>query len=67
MLGLTVDHLFGRFLGQRADGALVRISTRLESPEGLVAARSKLAGFGAALDALLAARWPTEAPARTDG
>jgi EpsI family protein len=67
MLGLSVDHLFGRFLGRRADGALVRISTPLESPEGLVAARSKLAGFGAALDALLAARWPTEAPARTDG
>jgi EpsI family protein len=67
MLGLTVDHLFGRFLGRRADGALVRISTRLGSPEGLVAARGKLAGFGAALDALLADRWPTEAPVQTDG
>lgn len=67
MLGLTVDHLFGRFLGRRADGALVRLSTRLESPEELVAARSKLAGFGASLDVLLAERWPSEAPARTDG
>ncbi len=67
MLGLTVDHLFGRFLGHRADGALVRISTPLEGPGELVAARSKLAGFGAALDALLAERWPTEAPVETDG
>jgi EpsI family protein len=67
MSGLTVDHLLGRFLGRRADGALVRISTALESPEQLVAARSKLAGFGAALDALLADRWPSEAPAQTDG
>ena len=67
MLGLALDHVFGRSLGRRADGALVRISIRLESPEALVAARSKLSGFGAALDALLADRWPTEAPAQTDG
>ena len=45
----------------------MRISTPLESPEALVAARSKLAGFGAALDALLAERWPTEAPGATGG
>jgi EpsI family protein len=67
MLELTVDHLLGRFLGRRADGALVRISTPLESTEALVAARSKLVGFGAALDVLLAERWPTEAPVATDG
>jgi EpsI family protein len=67
VMGLTVDHLFGRFMGRRADGALVRISTRLESPEELVAARSKLAGFGAVFDALLAERWPTETAAETDG
>ena len=67
MLGLSVDHLFGRFLGQRADGALIRISTRLESPEELVEARGKLAGFGAALEALLADHWPSEAPVQTDG
>ncbi len=67
MLGLSVDHLFGRFLGRRADGALVRISTVLESPDELVTVRSKLAGFGVVLDALLADRWPTEVPVQTDG
>lgn len=67
MLGLSLDHFLGRFLGQRADGALVRVSTPLESPDELVETRSKLAGFGAALDALLAERWPTEAPVKTDG
>jgi EpsI family protein len=67
LTGLTVDHLLGRFLGRRADGALVRISTPLESLEALVAARSKLVGFGTALEPLLAERWPAEAPVQTDG
>jgi len=67
MAGLSLDHFLGRILGQRADGALVRISTPLQSRDELVAARSKLASFGAALDALLAERWPSEAPVKKHG
>jgi EpsI family protein len=62
-LALSVDHLLGRLASGRADGALVRISTPLESADDDVAARSRLAGFAALLDPLLAERWPAESAA----
>jgi len=61
-----VDQVLDRFLNRmrhdRSDGALVRVSTRLE-PGDLVGARSRLASLGGQLDALLDAHWPHEAPA----
>jgi EpsI family protein len=65
--GLSVDHLLGRFLEARADGALVRISTPIESREDVTPARSRLVGFAAGLDPLLDAHWPTETPIRAEG
>ena len=67
LLGVSVDHLLGRFLGQRADSALVRISTPLEGPDEIVAARSRLAGFGATLDPLLSEHWPSEVLVQAGG
>lgn len=58
-LGISLDHMLGRLAGGRADGALVRISTTIEDQD-IVTARSRLAGFGAALDRLLQERWPNE-------
>jgi EpsI family protein len=59
----TLDQALDRFaalLGDgRTDGALVRVSTKMEAGD-LVGARSRLMGFGAQLDQLLAERWPDE-------
>jgi EpsI family protein len=55
----TLDRLFGRLLGGRADGSLVRISTPLRDGDR-VSARSRLLPFAAALDRQLAAHWPRE-------
>jgi EpsI family protein len=63
-------HAWDRFLGRltlgRADGAFVRLSTPLlgESPDG---DRARLLSFGRALDAQLAAHWPTETGQRRAG
>ena len=60
-LDQNLDRLTGRLLDGRADGALIRVSTPL--PDGdLVAARSRLQSVTAALDPLIAARWPDEQP-----
>jgi EpsI family protein len=64
-LGLSLDHMLGRLAGGRADGALVRISTPIEDHD-VVTARSRLAGFGTALERLLDQRWPSETPIRED-
>lgn len=56
------DRLVGRLLEGRADGALIRLSTPLDGDE--IAARSRLLSFAAALDPLVAARWPAEEPVR---
>ena len=59
---IAVDHFLGRFRDDRADGALVRLST----PVGVddeIPARSRLAGFAVALEAELTEHWPREVPA----
>jgi EpsI family protein len=65
-LELTWDHLVGRVAHDRADGALVRVSTPVRGGD-LVTARSRLAGFGAAFDSALDARWPAESPVAAGG
>jgi len=60
-LDLMLDHLRGRVLHRRADGALVRISTPIEG-EDRVVARSRLLQFAELFDETLAAHWPREAP-----
>jgi hypothetical protein len=52
----------GRLTRGRADGALIRISTPL-SGDDEISARGRLLGFAAALDPLIAERWPTESEA----
>lgn len=64
-LDQNFDRLLGRLLDGRADGALVRVSTPIES-DGLAAARSRLVSFGSQLDPLLADRWPDERPLRAE-
>jgi EpsI family protein len=55
----NLDRMMGRLLEGRADGALIRVSTPLPDSD-LIAARSRLQSFAAALDPLIAARWPEE-------
>jgi len=61
-LGLAFDHALGQFVSQRADGALVRISTPLAQLDELVTARSRLSTFATLLEQQLGPRWPTESP-----
>jgi EpsI family protein len=55
----NLDRFAGRILDNRADGALIRISTELEGEE-VVMARGRLMSFASRLDPLIADRWPTE-------
>lgn len=55
----NVDRLIGRLFDRRADGALIRLSTRMP-PEGDVAARGRLLAFANLIEPLLAAHWPEE-------
>jgi len=64
-LGQAADRVRGRLLEGRADGALVRISTRFTDHDE-VAARGQLLEFATALDPLLEAHWPVE-QARGEG
>ena len=61
-LDQNLDRLFGQLLNRRADGALVRLSAPLHEAR-VVETRGRLLAFAAALDPLLAERWPEEAPA----
>jgi len=56
---LALDRLQGRLLDGRADGALVRISTPLDTGDK-TAARTRLAGFASQLDPLITQHWPSE-------
>jgi EpsI family protein len=58
-LDQNLDRVIGRLADGRADGALVRLSADLEGGDE-VAARGRLLAFGAALEPLLAERWPRE-------
>jgi EpsI family protein len=64
-LDLMLDHLRGRVLHRRADGALVRISTPIDD-EDRVVARSRLLQFAELFDRTLAEHWPHEAPDAPD-
>jgi EpsI family protein len=59
----NLDRLVGRLGEGRADGALIRLSTRLLDGDE-TGARSRLIAFGAVLDPMLAERWPEETAAR---
>lgn len=59
----NLDRLFGRLGDGRADGALVRLSTKVVEGDE-TGARSRLMAFGAALDPLLGERWPEERATR---
>ncbi|MCH2187959.1 EpsI family protein, partial [Myxococcota bacterium] len=58
-LDQNIDRMIGRLMDGRADGALIRVSTPITG-EDEVSARGRLLAFGAALDPILAERWPTE-------
>ncbi len=55
-----LDRLLGRLLHDRADGSLVRVSTRIVDGDR-DSARSRLLAFDRSFDAVLAAHWPREA------
>jgi EpsI family protein len=57
----NLDRILGRLGSGRADGALIRISTRLRDG-GEPAARERLLALGHELDGQLAAHWPNEHP-----
>lgn len=59
----NLDRAVGRITDRRADGALVRLSTPILATDE-VTARGRLTAFAAALDPILGAHWPTEAPGR---
>jgi EpsI family protein len=61
-IDVALDHFLGRLRDDRADGALVRISTPL-GVDDEVPARSRLAGFAVALEEQLTEHWPREIPA----
>lgn len=55
-----LDRLIGHATEQRADGALIRISTAIEADP--VTARTRLIAFGANLEEQIGKRWPREEP-----
>jgi EpsI family protein len=66
-LDRTLDHLAGRILEGRADGALVRLAAPLPPGDaGVEPARAALVAFATALDAQLAEHWPHERPEGAD-
>ncbi len=62
-LDQNLDRLAGRLFDGRADGALIRLSTPLDDPDELDAARRRLQNLAGVLDDQIAARWPDERPA----
>lgn len=59
---LQLDHVVGKLVDGRADGALIRLSTPLVGVDR-AAARALLVSFARVLEPELARVWPTEAPA----
>jgi EpsI family protein len=60
-LDQNIDRLLGRLLNNRADGALVRISTPIVGDD-TTAARGRLLSFASLIDPLFDRHWPTESP-----
>jgi EpsI family protein len=58
--GLRLGQVWSRLASGRADGSLVRLSTRIASEEDVPDARLRLAALAQALDAALDERWPRE-------
>jgi EpsI family protein len=58
-LDQNLDRMAGRLFDGRADGALIRVSTRIEDDDE-EAARARLLDFVAKVDALIGERWPVE-------
>lgn len=58
---LQLDHVVGKLVDGRADGALIRLSTPLVGVDR-AAARALLVSFARVLEPELARVWPTEAP-----
>jgi EpsI family protein len=56
-----LDQILGRIETGRADGGLIRVSTRLDA-SGEAEARARLLAFGGELDRQLADHWPVERP-----
>lgn len=65
-LDQNIDRLLGRLLDDRADGALVRISTPIVQDD-TTAARGRLLSFASLLDPLLEKHWPIESPCDDNG
>ena len=68
VLRLRLEHFWGRLARNRGDGALVRLSTRIDE-EDVEGARSRLYGLDVALEEAIEGVWMTvadriEAPAR---
>ena len=64
----NLDRFLGRLFDDRADGALIRLITRLHEREGsLFIARSQLLSFATSVDNLLEAHWPEEIPNAAPG
>jgi EpsI family protein len=60
-IGQALDRVTGRLFEGRADGALVRISTRFIGGDEIFA-RTRLIEFASELDPLLETHWPSEQP-----
>ncbi len=55
----NLDRMLGRLLEGRADGALMRVSTRFR-PDDITGARGRLIAFASEFDRLVDSRWPVE-------
>lgn len=60
-LDQNIDRLLGRLFDGRADGALIRLSTRI-TRDNTVAARGRLLAFANLIDPILGEHWPIEIP-----
>ncbi len=64
----NLDRFLGRLFDDRADGALIKVSTRQHKHEGsLFITRSQLLSFATSVDDLLETHWPEEIPNAASG
>ena len=63
-----LDQFLGRLFDKRANGALIKVSTRLHEHGGsLLITRSQLLSFATSVDDLLETHWPEEIPNAASG
>jgi EpsI family protein len=65
-LDQNLDRFVGRLFDKRADGALIRVSTRVIDND-IVGARGRLLAFGSLVDPVVGEHWPTEVPCNEFG